>query len=75
VACPARPGSAPQGEGSPKTRVDALIRSSRRTCAFGGRDKKTLSGIAFYGSWGTPSAGNHIIAIPTIAEGYTGRAK
>jgi sugar lactone lactonase YvrE len=43
--------------------------------AFGGRDKKTLFGIVFYGDWGTPSARNRIIAIPTIAQGYTGRAK
>jgi gluconolactonase len=43
--------------------------------AFGGRDKKTLFGIVFYGTWGTPSARNRIIAMPTIAEGYTGRAK
>ncbi len=42
---------------------------------FGGRDKKTLFGIVFYGTWGTPSARNRIIAIPTIAQGYTGRAK
>lgn len=42
---------------------------------FGGRDKKTLFGIVFYGGWGTPSARNRIIAIPSIAQGYTGRAK
>ena len=42
---------------------------------FGGRDRKTLFGIVFYGTWGTPSARNHIIAIPVIAEGYKGRAK
>jgi len=42
---------------------------------FGGRDKKTLYGIVFYGGWGTPSARNRIIAIPAIAQGYTGRAK
>ncbi len=42
---------------------------------FGGSDKKTLFGIVFYGGWGTPSARNKIIAIPTIAQGYTGRAK
>jgi sugar lactone lactonase YvrE len=42
---------------------------------FGGRDKKTLYGIVFYGTWGTPSARNQIIAIPTIAQGYTGRSK
>jgi gluconolactonase len=42
---------------------------------FGGRDKKTLFGIVFYGTWGTPSARNKIIAIPTISQGYTGRAK
>jgi sugar lactone lactonase YvrE len=42
---------------------------------FGGRDKKTLFGIVFYGTWGTPSARNKIIAIPTIAQGYTGRSK
>ena len=42
---------------------------------FGGRDKKTLFGIVFYGGWGTPSARNEIIAIPAIAQGYTGRAK
>src|SRR5262249_49784048 len=42
---------------------------------FGGTDKKTLFGIVFYGAWGTPSARNRIIAIPTIAQGYTGRAK
>ena len=43
--------------------------------AFGGRDKKTLFGIVFYGDWGTPSARNRLIAIPMIAQGYTGRAK
>jgi sugar lactone lactonase YvrE len=42
---------------------------------FGGPDKKTLFGIVFYGGWGTPSARNRVIAIPTIAQGYTGRAK
>jgi len=42
---------------------------------FGGRNKKTLFGIVFYGGWGTPSARNLIIAIPAIAQGYTGRAK
>jgi gluconolactonase len=42
---------------------------------FGGRDKKTLFGIVFYGTWGTPSARNQVIAIPLIAQGYTGRAK
>ncbi len=42
---------------------------------FGGRDKKTLFGIVFYGGWGTPSARNRIVAIPAIAQGYTGRAK
>ena len=42
---------------------------------FGGRDKKTIFGIVFYGGWGTPSARNLIIAIPAIAQGYTGRAK
>ncbi len=42
---------------------------------FGGKDRKTLYGIVFYGTWGTPSARNAIIAIPTIAQGYTGRAK
>lgn len=42
---------------------------------FAGRDKKTLFGIVFYGGWGTASARNQIIAIPTIAQGYTGRAK
>jgi len=43
--------------------------------AFGGRDKKTLFGIVFYGTWGTASARNRVIAIPMIAQGYTGRAK
>jgi sugar lactone lactonase YvrE len=43
--------------------------------AFGGRDKKTLFGIVFYGTWGTASARNRVIAIPTIAQGFTGRAK
>jgi sugar lactone lactonase YvrE len=42
---------------------------------FGGTDRKTLYGIVFYGTWGTPSARNEIIAIPTISQGYTGRAK
>ena len=35
---------------------------------MGGPDKKTLFGIVFYGGWGTPSARNRIIAIPTIAQ-------
>jgi gluconolactonase len=43
--------------------------------AFGGRDKKKLYGIVFYGGWGTPSARNRVIEIPTIAQGYMGRAK
>jgi sugar lactone lactonase YvrE len=43
--------------------------------AFGGRDKKTLFGIVFYGGWGTPSARNRVVAIPMVAQGYTGRAK
>jgi sugar lactone lactonase YvrE len=43
--------------------------------AFGGRDKRTLFGILFYGGWGTPSARNRVVAIPMIAQGYTGRAK
>lgn len=43
--------------------------------AFGDRDKKTLFGIVFYGGWGTQSARNQIVAVPMIAQGYTGRAK
>ena len=43
--------------------------------AFGGEDKRTLYGIVFYGTWGTQSARNAIVGIPTIAQGYTGRAK
>ena len=43
--------------------------------AFGGPGKKTLYGIVFYGTWGGPSARNRIIAIPTLTEGYAGRAK
>ncbi|HVY63267.1 MAG TPA: SMP-30/gluconolactonase/LRE family protein [Gammaproteobacteria bacterium] len=42
---------------------------------IGGKDKKTLYGIVFYGGWGTPSARNQIVAIPLLAQGYTGRAK
>jgi len=43
--------------------------------AFGGRDKKMLYGIVFYGGWGTASARNQIVAIPLLAQGYMGRAK
>jgi gluconolactonase len=43
--------------------------------AFGGKDKKTLFGIVFYGAWGTQSARNEIVAIPLLAQGYAGRAK
>ena len=43
--------------------------------AFGGREKKTLFAIVFYGGWGTPSARNQIVAIPLLAQGYAGRAK
>ncbi len=43
--------------------------------AFGGKDKKTLFGIVFYGGWGSPAARNQLIAIPTLAQGYLGRAK
>jgi hypothetical protein len=42
---------------------------------FGGKDRKTLFGIVFYGTWGTPSARNAIIAISIVAQGHTGRAK
>jgi sugar lactone lactonase YvrE len=43
--------------------------------AFGGPEKKTLFGIVFYGAWGTPNARNQVVAIPMLAQGYTGRAK
>jgi hypothetical protein len=43
--------------------------------AFGGKDKKTLFAIVFYGGWGTPSARNQIVALPMLAQGYLGRAK
>jgi hypothetical protein len=43
--------------------------------AFGGKGKKTLFGIVFYGGWGTPSARNQVVAIPLLAQGYKGRAK
>ena len=43
--------------------------------AFGGQDKRTLYAIVFYGGWGSPSARNQVIAIPTDAQGYLGRAK
>jgi len=43
--------------------------------AFGGPDKRTLFGIVFYGTWGTPSARNQVVAIPMLAQGYMGRAK
>lgn len=43
--------------------------------AFGGPGKKTLYAIVFSGNWGTPSARNRVMAIPTIAQGYSGRAK
>jgi hypothetical protein len=29
----------------------------------------------FTGAWGTSSARNRVMAIPTLAQGYTGRAK
>jgi len=43
--------------------------------AFGGKDKRTLYGIVFYGGWGSPAARNQLIAIPMQAQGYLGRAK
>lgn len=43
--------------------------------AFGGKDKRTLYGIVFYGGWGSPAARNQVIAIPTESQGYLGRAK
>jgi gluconolactonase len=43
--------------------------------AFGGVDKKTLYAIVFTGAWGTSSARNRVMAIPMLAQGYTGRAK
>jgi gluconolactonase len=43
--------------------------------AFGGKDKRTLFGIVFYGGWGTPSARNQIVAIPMLSQGYKDRAK
>jgi gluconolactonase len=62
---------------SPKGQFLGSIRGPQglHGTAFGGPDKKTLFGIVFYGDWGTPSARNRIIAIPTLAQGYTGRAK
>ena len=43
--------------------------------AFGGKDKRTLYGIVFYGGWGAPAARNQMIAIPMQAQGFLGRAK
>lgn len=43
--------------------------------AFGGKDKRTLFAIVFYGGWGTPSARNMIVAIPMLAQGFGERAK
>ena len=43
--------------------------------AFGGKDRRTLYGIVFYGGWGSPAARNQLIGIPTLAQGYMGRAK
>lgn len=43
--------------------------------AFGGSDKRILFAIVFYGGWGTPGARNMVVAIPMLAQGYTGRAK
>ena len=43
--------------------------------AFGGKGKRTLYGIVFYGGWGSPAARNQLIAIPMQAQGYLGRAK
>jgi sugar lactone lactonase YvrE len=43
--------------------------------AFGGKDKKTLYAIIFYGDWGSPSARNQLVALPMLAQGYMGRAK
>ncbi|HXC58446.1 MAG TPA: SMP-30/gluconolactonase/LRE family protein [Steroidobacteraceae bacterium] len=62
---------------SPKGEFLGSIAAPKGThgVAFGGRDKKTLFGIVFYGGWGTPSARNQIVAIPLLAKGYEGRAK
>jgi len=43
--------------------------------AFGGKDKRTLFGIVFYGGWGTPAARNQVVALDVIPQGYLGRAK
>jgi gluconolactonase len=43
--------------------------------AIAGPDKKTLYAIVFTGAWGTSSARNRVVAIPILAQGYTGRAK
>ncbi len=43
--------------------------------AFGGKDKRTLYGIVFYGGWGSPAARTRLIGIPTKAQGYLARAK
>ena len=34
-----------------------------------------LYAIVFTGAWGTSSARNRVMAIPMLAQGYTGRAK
>ncbi|OYX31465.1 MAG: hypothetical protein B7Y99_10035 [Caulobacterales bacterium 32-69-10] len=43
--------------------------------AFGGKDKKTLYAIIFYGGWGSPSGRNRLVGIPVLTAGYAGRAK
>lgn len=59
--------------------ADGIIAGDAGTMLFANNDAsnvtKTLFGIVFYGTWGTVSARNRVIAIPTIAQGYTGRAK
>jgi len=67
---------AESGGGGPPS----LLRScgdppGRHGTFFGGKDRETLYGIVFYGAWGTPSARNAIIAIPTLSQDFTGGAK
>ena len=65
----------PETQAKEAAAAAAAAETAARDATLGGKDRKTLYGIVFYGAWGTPSARNAIIAIPTVAQGYTGRAK
>lgn len=77
-APPANPNAAPSEPAPPPASTaipGAAGQNWKVVWSWEGNNADGIIAIVLYGAWGTPSARNRVIAIPTIAEGYKDRAK